>query len=169
MKALQLGLLVLLWAAPVVQAQPPDLNAIQQLATRGQVDQALQALDQHIAADPKDVEARFLKGLLLVQQGDKNRAREVFLDLTRRYPRLTEAYTNLAALYAADGEYEPARQALLSAIANTPDYAKARVSLGDLYVKLAADAYKEALELNPTDTTSRARLRLLEQMFETRR
>jgi hypothetical protein len=58
-----------------------------------------------------------------------------------------------------------ARQTLLNAISNTPDYSEAKSNLGDLYVKLAVDAYQEALDLNPGDAVSEAKLKLLEQML----
>jgi len=171
MKYLQFGLIGLLFAVlGMAQAQEaPDLSAIQRLAANGNMNQAMDALNQRIAANPEDVESTFLKGLLLLQQGDKNGAREVFLDISRRFPRLPEAYNNLAAIHAADGEYELARQTLLSAIANTPDYAPVRANLGDLYIKMAMDAYREALKLNPNDSAAHARLKVLEQLFQVER
>jgi tetratricopeptide (TPR) repeat protein len=171
MRYLRFGLIGLLFAVlGMVHAQEaPDLNAIQRLAATGNLSQAMDALNQRIAANPEDVESAFLKGLLLLQQGDKSGAREVFLDISRRFPRLPEAYNNLAAIHAADGEYELARQTLLSAIANTPDYAPVRANLGDLYIKMAMDAYREALKLNPNDTAVNARLKVLEQLFQVER
>ncbi|MFO1428762.1 MAG: tetratricopeptide repeat protein [Candidatus Competibacteraceae bacterium] len=171
MKYLRFGLLGLLCAIlSLVQAQEaPDLNTIQRMAAGGNRNQAIDALNKRIGANPGDVEAAFLKGVLLLQQGDKSGAREVFLDISRRFPRLPEAYNNLAAIHAADGEYELARQTLLSAIANTPDYAPVRANLGDLYIKMAMDAYREALKLNPNDASTQARLKALEQLFQVER
>lgn len=145
--------------------QPVDLDAIQRLAAQGDRQQALAKLDERIKANADDVQARFLKGLLLLEQNNTREAREVFSEITRRFPRIPEAHNNLAAIYAREGEYELARQVLLSAIANSPDYSGVRASLGDLYAKLATDAYRKALSLNPNDAASRAKLRLLEQLF----
>ncbi len=171
MRYLRFGFIGLLFAVlSLVQAQEaPDLNAIQRMAASGNRSQAIEALNKRIGANPEDVEAVFLKGLLLLQQGDKSGAREVFLDVSRRFPRLPEAYNNLAAIHAADGEYELARQTLSSAIANTPDYAPVRANLGDLYIKMAMDAYREALKLNPNDSATHARLKVLEQLFQVER
>jgi Flp pilus assembly protein TadD len=171
MRYLRFGLIGLLFAVlGMAQAQDaPDLSTIQRLAANGNLNQAMDALNKRIAANPEDVESAFLKGLLLLQQGDKSGAREVFLDISRRFPRLPEAYNNLAAIHAADGEYELARQTLLSAIANTPDYSPVRANLGDLYIKMAMDAYREALKLNPNDSATRTRLKVLEQLFQVER
>lgn len=171
MRYLQFGFIGLLFAVlSLVHAQEAlDLDAIQRLAASGNRNQAIDALNKRIGANPEDVEATFLKGLLLLQQGNKNGAREVFLDISRRFPRLPEAYNNLAAIHAADGEYELARQTLLSAITNTPDYAPVRANLGDLYIKMAMDAYREALKLNPSDSAIQSRLKVLERLFQVER
>lgn len=171
MSYLRFGSIGLLFAVlGMVHAQEaPDLSTIQRLAANGHWTQAMDALNQRIAANPNDVEPAFLKGLLLLQQGDKSGAREVFQDLSNRFPRLPEAYNNLAAIQAADGEYELARQALLSAIANTPDYAPVRANLGDLYIKMAIDAYRQALKLDPNDSAASAKLKFLEQIIQTER
>ena len=89
----------------------------------------------------------------------------MFSEIIRQFPQIPEASNNLAAIYAKEGDYEQARQVLLSAIANNPDYPNARVSLGDLYAKLAADAYREALKLNPNDIASKAKLKMLDPLF----
>jgi tetratricopeptide (TPR) repeat protein len=124
---------------------------------------ALSNLEKKIADNPDDVEAQFLKGLLLFERADVTAAREVFLNIVRRFPYIPEAYNNLAVIYTAEGDYEKARQALLAAIAN--DYPQAQANLGDLYSKLAADAYRQALNHNPDDSASRAKLVLLENLF----
>jgi Flp pilus assembly protein TadD len=100
-----------------------------------------------------------------LEAGDTIAAKEVFSEIARRFPRLPEAFNNLAAIYAENGEYEKARQALLSAIANAPNYAAAQSNLGDLYIKLAADAYRKAADLDPLDPGAGAKLNLLEQAF----
>jgi len=83
-------------------------------------------------------------------------ARMTFSTIAQRYPRLPEAFNNLAAIYAGEGEYEKARNALLSAIANAPDYATVRANLGDLYIKMALDAYEDAMSLDAGDPSVEA-------------
>ena len=169
MKYLRVGLLAFVFAAMgAVYAQeqePVDLASIQKLASQGEYDRAIQYLNEKIEADVNDIQSRFLKGMLLLEQEQTEAAQQTFLEIARQFPRLPESYNNLAAIYADEGEYEKARQALLSAIANAPEYAPVRVNLGDLYSKLALDAYRKALELNPGDDASEAKLRWIEQMF----
>ena len=167
MKFLQTGLLIVVLALshPVCGQEVNDLDTVRELASAGDWEAALEAADGLIAADPENIQARFFKGLLLLEYGDTVRAQETFTEIARLFPRLPEAFNNLAAIYAMDGEYEKARQALLSAVANAPDYAVARSNLGDLYVKLATDAYRKAAELDPEDPGNAAKLQLLEQMF----
>ncbi len=145
-----------------------DLATIERFVAEGDAPTALAKLDQRIDANSNDVEARFLKGLVLMQYGNRDQARQVFEELVRLFPRFPEPFNNLATIYAAEGDYEKARQALLSASANAPDYATAHANLGDLYAKLAVDAYRQAVQLNPSDSAVKARLKALEQLFTAR-
>jgi tetratricopeptide (TPR) repeat protein len=73
----------------------------------------------------------------------------VFTKLTEDYPELPEPYNNLAVLYAADGQYDKARAALEMAMRTNPTYATAHENLGDVYAKLASQAYDKALQIDP--------------------
>jgi tetratricopeptide (TPR) repeat protein len=162
------GMLVLVLALTngVFAQEINDLETVRGMAAAGDREAALEQLHRLIEADTNNVQARFLKGMLELDQGDTGAARETFADIARLFPRLPEAFNNLAAIYAMDGEYERARQTLLSAVANSPDYAVARSNLADLYVRLAVDAYRKAVELDPDDPVANARLELLEQLFD---
>ncbi|MFO1351800.1 MAG: tetratricopeptide repeat protein [Gammaproteobacteria bacterium] len=166
-RSLFVGLLSLLAAVMgvAVAQQPVTIDAIKALADKGDKKTALELLDKRVAADANDVQARFMKGLLLQEMGNRNEAREVFAEIARLFPKIPEAYNNLAALYAQQGEYEQARRALLSAVANAPDYPTVHVNLGDLYIKMAVDAYRDALALNPGDADAKAKLRFLEKLL----
>lgn len=164
MRYLGAGLAILLAGMDVVPAAG-DLDAIRALADQGQPREAIAKLDERIAADGNDIQALFLKGLLLLEQGDTSAARDTFQVIARRYPRLPGAFNNLAVIYASEGEYDQARQNLLIAIANAPDYAELRANLGDLYAKMAVDAYRKAVELDAADEGSKAKLRVMESLF----
>ena len=148
-------------------ALPPTISSIQQSIAQGDAQTALAALDQRIKADNNDVQSRFLKGMVLMEEGENLEAQEAFIEITRLFPKLPEAFNNLAVLYVREGSYEKARSALMSAKANTPDYPVAHANLGDLYLKMAADAYRQALELDPDDQLSAAKLDALQNMFAT--
>ncbi len=110
-----------------------------------------------MARYPDHTDARFLKGLLLVQEGHTQEAIEVFTALAGDYPDLPEPHNNLAVLYAADGDYEKVRESLMVAINTHPSYATAHENLGDLYAKMAA-AYDGALSLDQDNRAAQAKL-----------
>lgn len=158
-------LLLLITATASAQNQPLSLDAIVDRVETGEYAAALDALDTRIAADINDVQARFLKGLVLMEQGDRAGAEAVFLEITRLFPALPEAYNNLAALYVEQGDYERAQQTLQEALANTREDALLRNNLGDLYVTMAVDAYRQARSLEPGDPELDAKLDYLEPML----
>jgi len=85
--------------------------------------------------------------------------------LTREFPELAEPFNNLAALYAAQGEFDKAADALQSALKINPNYATARENLGDVYVRLAAQSYQRAQQLEKGNATIAPKLELLRQVF----
>jgi tetratricopeptide (TPR) repeat protein len=149
--------------APAAFADGVSAQA-QNLIEQNQPAQALQLLDAHLARNPQDAEARFTRGLALVRLDRSKDAIRVFADLTRDYPQLPEPYNNLAVLYAAQGEYEKARDALQAALATHPSYATAHENLGDIYAALAGAAYNRALQLDESNQVLRRKLALLNQL-----
>ena len=99
-------------------------------------------------------QARFLKGLILTEQGKTKEAIEIFTELTQDYPELPEPYNNLAVIYASQGQYDKARTALELSIRTHPSYATAYENLGDVYAKLASQAYDKALQLDSSNTAA---------------
>ena len=92
-----------------VSAQANEIDDANTLLKAGQHRQAMARVDKILASDPKDPEARFLKGVILTEQGDAKAATGVFQRLTQDYPALPEPYNNLAVIYAAQGQYDEAR------------------------------------------------------------
>lgn len=143
-------------AGPVEQAQS-QLNG-------GDLQGALKTLDKHLASSPQDAEGRFTRGLVLVKLNKTEEALKAFADLTRDYPQLPEPYNNLAVLYAQQGDYEKARDALEAALATHPAYSTAHENLGDIYAALAGAAYNRALMLDQANQTVRYKLNLVNQL-----
>lgn len=141
-------------------AQAAPLDDARALLRKGEHAQALQQLDLLLSANPEDTQARFLKGVILTEQGDRSGAIKVFRNLTQRYPELPEPYNNLAVLYAQSGDYLAARSALEMAVRVSPSYATAYENLGDVYAVLAAQAYEKALGLDGANRNARAKLAL---------
>ena len=89
----------------------------------------------------------------------------VFTKLSEDYPELPEPYNNLAVLYASQGQYDKARAALEMAIRTNPSYATAHENLGDVYAKLASQAYSKALQLDSNNTGVQPKLALIRDLF----
>ncbi|MGO9445788.1 MAG: tetratricopeptide repeat protein [Thiobacillaceae bacterium] len=150
-------------------AHAGDIQDINQLFRHGDLNEALSRANQYLLKNPKDAQARFLKGLILTGQNKSAEAIEVFTGLTEDYPELPEPYNNLAVLYAAQGKYDAARNALEMAIRTHPSYATAHENLGDLYAKMASIAYDKALQLDTSNTSAQTKLSLIKDLITGRR
>jgi Flp pilus assembly protein TadD len=145
-------------------AASPGVDEAQAFMAQGQFDQALARLDKHLSSAPQDAEARFTRGLVLVRLNRNDDAAKAFVDLTRDYPQLPEPYNNLAVIYAQQGEYDKAREALEAALATHPSYPVAHENLGDIYAALSAAAYSRALTLDQNNASVKAKLALVNQL-----
>lgn len=137
------------------------------LMAKGQYQDALKLLDQQVARNPQDAQARFARGIALTRLKRTTEAMKVFSDLTRDYPQLPEPYNNLAVLYAQQGDYDKAREALQAALATHPGYATAHENLGDIYAALAGAAYNRAMALDKDNQALRDKLKLINQIEQT--
>jgi tetratricopeptide (TPR) repeat protein len=151
-------------ATPLI-AQGDELQEAQQLLKQGQVDRALERVDQYLKTRPKDARGRFLRGILLTEQNKPQEAIKVFTELTQDYPELPEPYNNLAVLHASQGQYDKARAALEMAIRTHPSYATAHENLGDIYAKMASQAYDKALQLDKGNQGAQTKLNLIKDLF----
>lgn len=142
-----------------------EIQDASKLFKQGQHAQALEKIESVLAAKPKDAQARFLKGLILTEQSKTADAIKVFTALTDDYPELPEPYNNLAVLYAGQGQYEKAKVALEMAIRTHPSYATAHENLGDIYAKMASQAYDRALQLDKSNTSTQTKLEMIKDLF----
>jgi tetratricopeptide (TPR) repeat protein len=142
-----------------------EVQDANKLFKQGQLTQALDMVNGYLANKPKDAQARFLKGLIVNEQGDAMGAIAIFTELTNDYPELPEPYNNLAVLYAGQGQYEKAKVALEMAIRTHPSYATAHENLGDIYAKMASQAYDRALQLDKNNTGTKTKLALIRDLF----
>lgn len=140
-------------------------SEIQSLIKQGALDQALARTDAGLQLNADDVELRFLKGLILTRQNKLAEAERIFVALTNDHPSLPEPYNNLAVVYAAQGNYDKARETLRSAINTHPSYATAHENIGDIYAKMASDAYSQALQLDRANAAAREKLSLVNELF----
>lgn len=135
-----------------VPAGADPLYEAGQLVKKGKKEQALEVIDAYLAGQPKDVwgrsitQLRFLKGTLLADMRRNAEAMRVFQRLIQDYPDLPEPYNNLAALYAAQGRFEEARDLLERGLRTDPAYAAAFRNLNDVYAQLANGAYEQTVQ-----------------------
>ena len=165
------GLLVALgWAmamTPLSAQSNPELQEINRILKAGQPKQALDRANAYLATRPKDPVARFIKGVAQSELGQTNDAIQTFQSLTEDYPELPEPYNNLAVLYSSKGQFEKAKVALELAIQTHPTYSTAHENLGDIYAKLASQAYDKALQLDRSNTQVATKLNLVRDLFST--
>jgi len=146
-------------AAAAVHAD--ELQDINRMMRQGQLPQSLERVEKFLAGKPRDAQGRFLKGLILTEMNRPNDAIQVFLKLSEDYPELPEPHNNLAVLYASQGQYDKARTALENSIRTHPSYATAHENLGDIYAKLASQAYDKALQLDSSNTGAKTKLAMI--------
>ncbi|RAM66208.1 signal peptide protein [Herbaspirillum rubrisubalbicans] len=158
------SLVAALFAGPASLAHASEMSDINKLMRAGQYAEALTRTDAVLAKHPRDAQLRFTKGLILAEQNRSAEAIAVFTKLTEDFPDLPEPYNNLAVLYAADGQYDKARAALDMAMRTNPTYATALENLGDVYAKLASQAYDKALQIDPGANVPQPKLTLLRSL-----
>lgn len=159
-------LLPLLLGLLALSAQADDYDDVGQLIRGGKLAQAQAKADQYLAAKPRDPQMRFLKGVIQRELGKTSDAIATFTRLTEDYPELPEPYNNLAVIHASQGQYDKARAALEMAIRTNPSYATAHENLGDIYAKLASQAYNKALLLDGSNAAgAQPKLALIREMF----
>jgi tetratricopeptide (TPR) repeat protein len=151
-------------AAWPLSAQPDDSAEVQRLMREKQYPQALKAIDDYLAKKPDDPKMRFRRGVVLSNLDRSAEALKVFQKLAEDHPDMPAPHNNVAVLLAARGDYERARAALEAAIRTNPAYATAYQNLGDVYARLASQAYTKALQLDKTDTTLAPKLALLREL-----
>ena len=157
----------LVLGATVTAANAQNLPDIQRLMKQGQLPQALEKTDAYIASKPRDPQGRFMRGLILTEMGRTADAIAVFTKLAEDFPELPEPYNNLAVLYAQQKQYDKARTALEMAIRTHPSYSIAHENLGDVYAKLASQAYDKALQLDSSNKTTQTKLSMIKEMITT--
>ncbi|MDP2263377.1 MAG: tetratricopeptide repeat protein [Hydrogenophaga sp.] len=152
-------------ASPIAWAQADEYSEVTRLVRAGQFNEALGKADQYLAGKPRDPQMRFLKGVIQTESGKPTEAIATFTKLTEDFPELPEPYNNLAVLYAGQSQFDKARAALEMAIRTNPSYATAHENLGDVYAKLASQAYSKALQLDGGNQAVAPKLSLIRSLF----
>ena len=146
-----------------------DGKEASKLYQAGKLDAALAKANAVLAVQPKDAQARFVKGLVFTEQDKKNDAIAVFTGITEDFPELPEPYNNLAVLYAGIGNYDKAKAALELAIHTHPSYGTAHENLGDVYAQMARRAYDKAFQLDKSNAAAKSKLAVIKDLFPSAR
>ncbi len=148
-----------------VTAFADDYAEVSKLMRAGKPAEAIARADQYLATKPKDPQMRFIKGVAQAESGRTADALNTFTRIIEEYPELPEPYNNLAVLYAGQGQFDKARATLEAAIRTNPSYSTAHENLGDVYAKLASQAYSKALQLDSTNSGLQPKLALIRELF----
>jgi tetratricopeptide (TPR) repeat protein len=140
-----------------------DVNA---LLRAGKLGEAQSKAEAFLETNPRDPQMRFLKGVIQRTAGKQADAITTFTKLTEDYPELPEPYNNLAVLYAGQSQFDKARAALEMAIRTNPSYSTAHENLGDVYARLASQAYNKALQLDGASAEVTPKLALIRELFK---
>ncbi len=156
--------ILLLLSSLLQHARADEYADVLQLHRAAKHAEALKKTDQYLEGKPRDPQMRFIKGVILADTGKPDEALASFVKLTEDYPELAEPYNNLAVIYASRSQYDKARVALEMALRNNPGYATAHENLGDVYVKLAGQAYTRSLQSDPATRSVQPKLKLVNEL-----
>lgn len=146
-------------------AHADDYSDVSKLMRAGKLAEAMARAESYLTTNPRDPQMRFLKGVIQRDSGKQTEAIVTFAKLSEDYPELPEPYNNLAVLYAGQSQFDKARAALEMAIRTNPSYATAHENLGDVYAKLASQAYNKALQLDSANAAVPPKLALIRELF----
>ena len=147
-------------------AYADDYTDVAQLLKNGKAPQALQKADEYLVKNSRDPQMRFLRAIALTNDNRTQEAIGAFRQLTEDYPELPEPYNNLAVIYARQGDLDKARAALEAAVRNNPNYAVAYENLGDIYARLAYQAYSQSLNKGGRAAALNPKLKQLKDMLQ---
>jgi len=152
-------------SAALTALAAPEHEEVDRLMQAGKLDEAMTKADAFLKDKPRDPQMRFLKGVIQLDTGKRAEAIAAFTQLTQDSPELPEPYNNLAVIYASQNQFDKARNALESAIRTNPSYATAQENLGDVYARLASQAYSKALQLDQSNTAVGPKLAVIRTLF----
>ena len=138
-------------------AVPPD---VEKLVKARQYQDAVNLINTQLKTNPRNVQIRFVKARLQIEMRKFEDAKKTLIEITQQFPELPEPYNNLAAIAANQGNWIEARDYLELALKLRPTYAIASANLGEIYIRLGAQAYENAAKgalTNQRQYTNRAK------------
>ena len=137
---------------------------VRALLLRGEHTSALELAQRLADADPRDAQARFLQGVVLMEMGRDDDAMALFSSLAQRYPELPDPMNNIALLHARAGRLDQALIALQAALRNDPGHRTARANLGHVHLMLAVQAWDQVAASGSLEPTLQRKLEAARQL-----
>ena len=125
---------------------------------------ALVEIDLLLESDSNNHNLLFLRAVTLTKLEQKDLAIKTYISLIEKFPKLPEPYNNLAVLYAEQNKLLEAKQILEKALKTNNSYSIAHINLGDVYTRMASDAYRKAFELDESPVANN-KLQLINELF----
>jgi len=125
---------------------------------------ALDEINRLIEINPDSHNLLFLKAVTQTRLEEKDHAIETYNILIKKFPKLPEPYNNLAVLYAEQNRLVEAKEILEKALKTNNSYSIAHINLGDVYTRMASEAYRKAFELNESPVANN-KLQLINELF----
>lgn len=158
-------LVAALAACGALPALANDYDDVDRLTQARRFDEAMGRAEKFLKDKPRDPQMRFLKGVIQLDSGKRSEAIATFTQLTQDTPELPEPYNNLAVIYASQSQFDKARVALEGAVRANPGYAAAHENLGDVYARLASQAYGQAQRLDPSNAALPSKQAVIRTLF----
>jgi len=148
----------------IIEPDPVTKNGIpsdvEKLVKAKKYPDAIDLINQRLKKTPANVQLRYVKARMQIEMRQWEAAKKTLIEITQQFPELPEPYNNLAALAANQGSWIEARDYLELALKLRPSYTVASANLGEVYIRLGAQAYDNAAKdaaLNQRQYTNRAK------------
>ena len=148
----------------IIEPDPITKNAVpsdvEKLIKARKYQDAVAQINVNLKKTPRNVQLRFVKARLQIELRQFDQAKKTLIEITQQFPELPEPYNNLAAIAANQDQWIEARDYLELALKLRPSYAIASANLGEIYVRLGAQAYEDAANnarLNQRQYSNRAK------------
>jgi tetratricopeptide (TPR) repeat protein len=132
----------------IIEPDPIPKNAVppnvEKLVKARQFQEAVNLINTLLKTNPRNVQIRFVKARLQLEMRKFDDAKKTLIEITQQFPELPEPYNNLAAMAANQGNWIEARDYLELALKLRPTYTIAAANLGEIYIRLGAQAYENA-------------------------
>ena len=120
-------------------AETPD--EVSRLLNENRLQEALLAADSSLAANEDNFELHAMKGVVLARLGQLEEAADWYRNMIGRWPDQPGPRVNLGIVYEWQGRIQTALITFLEVAKRDPDHGFALEKIGDMHIRLAADAY----------------------------